>query len=64
MPAVSQIIFQMDSNKDGKLSKSEAKGLLLNDFSKIDSNGDEYLVEEELENAPKPQGRRGGMSPR
>lgn len=64
MPAVSQLISQMDSNNDGKLSKSEVKGPLLNDFSKIDSNNNGYLEEDELKNAPKPQGRPGGMSPR
>ena len=46
----------MDSNKDGKLSKEEVKGPLLNDFSKIDTNNDGYISKEELAKAPKPQG--------
>ena len=48
-----QVMAQMDTNKDGKLSKSEVKGPLLNDFSKIDTNEDGFLSETELENAPK-----------
>lgn len=64
MPSVSQLIAEMDSNKDGKLSKSEVKGPLANDFSKIDSNNDGFISKEELENAPKPErggGQRGGQ---
>lgn len=62
-PTVSQLIAEMDANKDGKLSKDEVKGPLANDFSKIDTNEDGYISEEELENAPKPErggGQRGG----
>lgn len=52
-PSTAQLMAQMDTNKDGKLSKSEVKGPLLNDFSKIDTNEDGFLSETELENAPK-----------
>ncbi len=48
----------MDANKDGKLSKEEAKGPLLNDFAKIDTNSDGFISTEELEKAPKPSGQR------
>lgn len=54
-PSISELFIQMDTNKDGKLSKREVKGPLQNDFSKIDSNGDGYLSKTELEKAPKPQ---------
>ena len=60
-PTAAQLIAEMDSNNDGKLSKDEVKGPLLNDFSTIDTNDDGFLSKEELENAPRPQGnqRRG-----
>lgn len=48
-------VFEMDTNNDGKLSKSEVKGPLEKDFDKIDSNGDGFITKEELNNAPKPQ---------
>lgn len=48
-------IFKMDTNGDGKLSKSEVKGPLERDFAKIDSNGDGFISKTELENAPKPE---------
>lgn len=54
-PNVKQLIAQMDADKDGKLSVSEVKGPLKNDFSKIDTDEDGFLSEKELENAPKPQ---------
>lgn len=49
-------LFSMDENNDGKLSKSEVSGPLLNDFSKIDTNEDGFITREELEKAPKPNG--------
>lgn len=56
IPTVEETFAKMDSNKDGKLSKEEVKGPLLNDFSKIDTNNDGYISKEELAKAPKPQG--------
>ncbi|MUU78228.1 YHYH protein [Winogradskyella endarachnes] len=56
-PNVSELISEMDANKDGKLSKSEVHGPLSNDFSKIDSDNDGFLTKNELENAPKPERR-------
>ena len=56
-PKVSELISQMDTNKDGKLSKSEVQGPLSNDFYKIDANADGFLSKEELEKAPRPERR-------
>lgn len=68
-PEASQIIEQMDANKDGKLSKNEVKGPIAEDFSKIDANQDGFITREELEKISKnggqrpkgehPQGKRG-----
>ena len=57
-PSTEALFAQMDSNKDGKLSKTEVKGPLANDFSKIDTNSDGFISKEELEKAPKPSGQR------
>ncbi|MEQ9307453.1 MAG: EF-hand domain-containing protein [Marinoscillum sp.] len=58
-PSFAQLLSEMDTNKDGKLSKSEVKGPIANEFSTIDTNEDGYLSEQELENAPAPQRGRG-----
>ena len=65
-PDASQILAQMDANKDGMLSKDEAKGPLQESFSKIDTNQNGFISKEELENAPKPKrgGGQGGRSQR
>ncbi|AUC83624.1 YHYH protein [Lacinutrix sp. Bg11-31] len=65
-PNTAELIKQMDVNKDGKLSKTEAKGPLKQDFSKIDTNSDGFISKEELEkgangNSKRPQ---GGRAPR
>lgn len=54
-PSITTMFTQMDVNKDGKISKAEAKGPLSEDFAKIDSNKDGFLSIEELEKAPKPE---------
>lgn len=54
-PNFAQLLAEMDTNKDGKLAKSEVKGPLSNDFSKIDTNDDGFISESELKNAPRPQ---------
>ncbi|MDO6596708.1 YHYH protein [Oceanihabitans sp. 2_MG-2023] len=56
-PTTKNLLDEMDADKDGKLSNSEVKGPLLNDFSKIDKNNDRFLSKEELENAPRPERR-------
>ncbi|MFD1550832.1 hypothetical protein DNU06_05475 [Putridiphycobacter roseus] len=53
-PAVSQLIQEMDTDKDGSLSKAEVKGPLADDFSNIDADMDGFLTVKELENAPGP----------
>ena len=62
VPSAKELLAKMDSNKDGKLSKSEVKGPLANDFSKVDTNDDGFISKEELEKAPKP--RQGGRPQR
>ena len=57
-PSSSQIISELDSNNDGKLSKSEVKGPIAEDFTTIDSNNDGYLTLEELNKTEKNQGNR------
>ena len=57
-PSFSQLLAQMDANEDGKISKSEVKGRLANDFSRVDSNSDGFITESEMENAPRPQRSR------
>jgi len=57
-PSFSQLLAEMDANKDGKLSKAEVKGPLASDFSKIDADDDGFITESELANAPTPKRRR------
>ena len=54
---------EMDVNKDGVLTKAEAKGPLANDFAKLDLNNDGVISREEFDKAPKPQRREGGRPP-
>ncbi len=54
-PTFEQLIKDMDTNEDGKLSKKEVKGPLKEHFAKIDSNEDGFITEKEFENAPKPK---------
>jgi hypothetical protein len=47
--AAKRLRTQLDTDKDGKLGKDEAaKGLLPEDFDKIDANKDGFLTEDEL----------------
>jgi len=57
-PTFSQLLAEMDANKDGKLAKSEVKGRLANDFAKIDTDNDGLISESEHQAAPRPK-RRG-----
>jgi hypothetical protein len=57
-PGSGETLLQiMDANKDGKLSKSEVRGPLLNDFDKLDRNNDGFLTTEELPTQPKNETR-------
>jgi hypothetical protein len=62
-PSADDLIKQMDTNKDGKLSKDEVKGPLQQDFSKVDANNDGFISKAELEkgakgNRQRPQGQK------
>lgn len=57
-PSSTQIISEMDSNLDGKLSKSEVKEPIAENFANIDSNNDGFLTLEELNKAEKNQENR------
>lgn len=61
-PTYSQLLEEMDTNKDGLLAVAEVKGPIAQDISRIDSNGDGYITRAEFENAPRPQ--RGQRPPR
>ena len=62
-PSATQMISELDSDNDQKISESEAQGPLANDFSKIDANNDGFLTEDELEKAPRPEQRNRGGGP-
>ena len=48
---------EMDTNNDAILTKTEAKGPLAKDFSKIDLDYDEVITRAEFDKAPKPKKR-------
>ncbi|SEL51988.1 EF hand [Aquimarina amphilecti] len=48
-----QLITDLDTDKDGKLSKNEVKGPLIDNFSTIDINTDGFLTAAELKKTPK-----------
>jgi len=52
---VEQIFAEMDTNKDDKLSKEEAKDNIKTDFEKIDLDKNSFISKEELEKALKPE---------
>lgn len=59
-PSAEQLMGRMDANKDGKLSKDEARGPLSEDFDNLDVNSDGVLTKEELSKMkPRPKGGRG-----
>ncbi|MCH2224601.1 MAG: YHYH protein [Crocinitomicaceae bacterium] len=52
-PSPKIIMHQMDRDNDGRLSRSEVKGPLVNDFDRIDTNGDGFLTIQELSSVSK-----------
>ena len=63
-PSFEQLLKNMDSDKDGKLSKSEVKGPLNDHFAKVDTDEDGFITKEEFENAPRPKQKKGKMGKR
>lgn len=59
-PAFADLLNDMDANKDGLLSSTEVQGPLKEIFSKVDSNGDGSISEEEFSNMSPPSRGRGG----
>lgn len=59
-PTVAQLFEHMDANRDNKLSQTEVRGPLKNDFARLDANGDGYLTQAELQAAGPPQGQGQG----
>ncbi|MFV1448008.1 EF-hand domain-containing protein [Maribacter sp. HS] len=57
-PTSSQLISEMDADKDGKLSMDEVKGPIANDFENIDSDNDNFISLEELDKAEKTRENR------
>jgi Ca2+-binding EF-hand superfamily protein len=59
------IIKDLDKNHDGKISKSEARGLLADDFDQLDTNKDGFIDRQELEKAcmPARQNQARGAKP-
>jgi Ca2+-binding EF-hand superfamily protein len=45
---VADLLQRFDTNKDGKISKDEAKGRLAENFDRFDANKDGFLDKEEL----------------
>jgi Ca2+-binding EF-hand superfamily protein len=45
---VNQILERMDTNKDGKISKDEARGPIAENFERIDTNKDGFIDKDEL----------------
>ncbi len=50
----------LDTNKDEKISKEEAKGPLAEHFDRIDSNDDGFITVDELEKMQRRRGSRRG----
>ena len=56
-PQFSELLAKMDSNNDGLISASEVQGRLKDNFTTIDADGDGFITETEMANAPKPKRR-------
>jgi Ca2+-binding EF-hand superfamily protein len=63
---VANLLNQFDTNKDGKISKDEAKGRLADAFDRFDTNKDGFLDKDELRRVAAfmiaQRGRPGGGS--
>jgi Ca2+-binding EF-hand superfamily protein len=57
---VKEQIERLDTNKDGKISKDEAKGPLAENFDRLDLNKDGYLDKDELTRAMTRLAMQGG----
>ena len=53
----------MDANSDGKISKNELRGPMVEKFDMIDTNKDGSISLEELKAAPRPQRGQRGQRP-
>ena len=60
---VDMILQRMDTNKDGKISRGEAQGRILENFDRIDTNKDGYLDRTELLAMARRMGQFGGPGP-
>ncbi len=47
-PTFDQVLSKLDTNKDGKIAQSEAKGPLEHHFKEIDTNGDGFISKAEF----------------
>lgn len=61
-PQFADLLTRMDANKDGKIELAETEGRMKENFTKIDTNQDGFISEEEFKNAPRPQRPRGGRN--
>jgi Ca2+-binding EF-hand superfamily protein len=57
-PKFSDLLSKMDTNKDGKLTLTEAKGPLKDNFAQIDKDKDGFITETEFNSAPPPPRRQ------
>ncbi len=62
---IKRMIERMDTDEDGKISESEAKGRLKERFKKVDRNGDGFIDAEEMKHARPGRGKgRGKRRPK
>lgn len=57
-PSPKAMLERFDQNGDQKLSKSETKGPIANDFDKLDTNEDGFLTADELSKAKPPKRKK------
>jgi Ca2+-binding EF-hand superfamily protein len=63
---VDYLFKQLDANKDGKISREEARGMVRKNFDEIDRNKDGFIDRQEMLEAAmeKPKADSGGGAPR